>query len=197
MRFFNMMIHHAFAFLSLLTLTIAYILYLRGIFYHGIKPHMFSWLIWCILTGIAFFAQYTSGAGAGAFAAGYSSIISFFIFILSLFKGEKHITKSDYVALSAALISIPIWRMTHQPLYAIIMITCIELFAFWPTFRKTWIRPYQESISLYILSAIKSIFVLLALQDYNWVTVLYPFALIFTNGIFAALVMYRRKQLAQ
>src|SRR3989338_2251804 len=56
-----------------------YFPYLKGILSGKIKPHVFSWLIWVITTGIAFLGQIYGNAGAGAWVTG----IAFFFFIIT------------------------------------------------------------------------------------------------------------------
>lgn len=41
----------------------SYIAYIRSIFAHQTQPHIFSWSIWTLTTGIAFFAQVAGGGG--------------------------------------------------------------------------------------------------------------------------------------
>jgi hypothetical protein len=43
-----------------------YFFYFRDIFASKTKPHAFSWLVWAVLTGIAFFGQLSDNAGPGA-----------------------------------------------------------------------------------------------------------------------------------
>ena len=40
--------------------------YLKNTIKHKIKPHFISWLIWSIITAIAFFSQLEKGAGPRA-----------------------------------------------------------------------------------------------------------------------------------
>ncbi|OIN87962.1 MAG: hypothetical protein AUJ12_00035 [Alphaproteobacteria bacterium CG1_02_46_17] len=53
------------------------------------KPHIFTWVIWTLLTAIAFFIQYLEGAGSGAWSGGISTVLCFAILIASVRHGEK------------------------------------------------------------------------------------------------------------
>ena len=184
-----------FGFLGLLALTIgliSYIPYFRGILANKTKPHAFSWFIWGLLTAIAFFAQVTSGAGPGAWVTGFSAIVCFIIVGFALVKGEKKITPSDWATFIAALATLPIWYATDNPLYAIILITLIDALGFYPTFRKSWHKPQEEVTVTYSLSAVKFAIALGALQNLNWTTALYPASLVFMNGAFVIMVLWRR-----
>src|SRR6185312_14871726 len=95
---------------------IAYIPYFRDIFANKTKPHALSWLIWSILTGIAFFGQVVGGAGAGAWVNGFSTVMCFVVFIFGLVKGRANIIFIDWICLAGAGIAILFWFITKGPL---------------------------------------------------------------------------------
>lgn len=74
---------------------LGYIPYYRDIFAGRTKPHVFSWFVWGLVTGIAFFAQIMAGGGAGAWVTGFTSALCTSIAIIALYKGENTITKID------------------------------------------------------------------------------------------------------
>ncbi len=80
-----------------------YFFYFRSIFRGITKPHIFTWLVYGVLDVIVFAAQIIKGAGPGAWALGFSAIVCFIIAVLALYWGEKHITKSDWLAFSVPL----------------------------------------------------------------------------------------------
>src|SRR3989338_9631999 len=83
---------------------VGYMPYFREMFLGKTRPHVFSWFVWGLLTGIAFFAQIAKGGGAGAWVTGFSAIICFCIAVLAFFYGEKQITKSDWFSFAGALL---------------------------------------------------------------------------------------------
>ncbi|MFY9463166.1 MAG: hypothetical protein WAP52_03200 [Candidatus Sungiibacteriota bacterium] len=174
---------------------IGYIPYFRDIARGKTKPHIFSWLVWGILTGIAFFAQVSKGAGPGAWVTGISALFCTIIAIVAFFRGEKDITALDWFYFASALIGLLLWELTANPLFAILLITLIDIFAFVPTFRKAYNKPQEETLSLYTLSALKFAVGLAALQAYNLTTWLYPASLVITNGLFAVMLTVRRHTL--
>jgi hypothetical protein len=78
---------------------VSYIPYFRDIFVGKTKPHLFTWLVWTLLSAIAFFGQIFNQGGAGAWVTGVIAIVSGIIFILAIFTGEKEITFSDKFSL--------------------------------------------------------------------------------------------------
>ncbi len=172
----------------------SYFPYLFDVYKGKTRPHTFSWLIWTVLTFIAYFAQISDGGGIGAWATGVSGIMMFSIFVSSIFKGEKEITISDKFSLGAALVAILIWYLTSTPLFSLILVVGIDLLGFYPTFRKSFAKPHQETITTYLLTSVKYVLGIIALENYTLVTVLFPlYDAIVNISLVILLLFFRRK----
>lgn len=171
-----------------------YIPYFIGLYRKQLKPHVFSWLLWGLLTGIAFFAQIAAGAGPGAWITGFTTLFLLIITLISLSHGEKNITRSDWASFIIALLAIPLWYVTNDPLWSVILVTAIDALAFYPTFRKSWHQPWQDSATTFFISSVKWIPALMALEIFNLTTALYPASLVIMNGAFVAMLLYRRQK---
>lgn len=176
---------------------IGYVPYFRTIFNGKTKPHAFTWLVWGVLTGIAFVGQVVGEGGAGAWVTGFTALVSFTIFALALVKGKKDFPKADWLCLGGCILALALWAFTNDPLSAIILITVIDALAFAPTFRKSHSKPYSEPAFTYALSGLKFLIALFALQELSLVTVLYPASLVIMNGAFVILLLVQRKRLAK
>jgi len=177
---------------SVLCAAIGYGSYIRSVLRNRTKPHLFSWGVWTLLMGIVFFAQMEKGAGAGGWVTGFSAAACLVIAILSITRGEKHITRSDWLALVGALITIPVWRITHDPLWAVILATAIDAMAYYPTFRKSYAKPYEENVPTYTIDTFKWIVALFALGSYSTTTMLYPLFLLGANSCLVGMILWRR-----
>lgn len=187
------------SFLGLLAVVIGligYVPYFRTIFNGKTKPHAFTWLVWGILTAIAFVGQVVGKGGSGAWVTGFTAFMSFIIFILALAKGKKDFPLADWLCLGGCMVGLALWAITGDPLAAIILITVIDMLAFAPTFRKSYSKPYTEPAFTYTLSGLKFVVALFALHELSATTVLYPASLVLTNGLFVAMVLVQRKRLA-
>ena len=173
----------------------SYVPYIKGILNNQIKPHAFSWLVWGLLTTIAFFGQLVGNAGAGAWVTASTAIICFVVFVLSLFRGEKKFVLFDWHALIASFVALILWVFTKNPLYSVILVTFIDALGFLPTFRKGYNKPEEESSVLWIASAVKYTLGLIALKSYSVITWLFPASLVVTNLAYVVMILYRRKQL--
>jgi hypothetical protein len=176
---------------------LSYIPYFRDIATSKTKPHAFSWLVWSILTGIAFFAQITKGGGAGSWINAGTAIMCFAVFVLAVFKGEKNIKSADLWSLVGAGVGLVLWSLTKDPLSAVILVTIIDALGFLPTFRKSYDKPYEETLSTFMVSTIKYAISLVALRTYSITTWLFPASLVLTNGLFVLLLVIRRNKSAK
>jgi hypothetical protein len=172
-----------------------YVPYLIGMYRGWVHPHLFSWLVWSLLTGISFFLQTGDGAGPGAWVTGVTAVLCVFITLWSIRVGEKNITRSDWTAFIAALAAIPVWLAAGSPLLAMVLVTAIDALAFWPTFRKSWMKPWDEALSEYVVATIKFGIALFALEHISVVTALYPAALVFMHAAFIVMALLRRRAL--
>ena len=171
---------------------IGYIPYFKDIYIGKTKPHAYSWLIWTILTGIAFVGQTTDKAGAGAWVTGVTSLACLTIFCLALKRGEKNVTTSDKLSLCGAGIALLLWYVTSSPLWSIILVTIITVLGYYPTMRKSYRKPYEETMATYIMHVIKFVIGIIALQNYTIITISYPAALILMNVSFVGFLINRR-----
>ena len=180
-----------------ITLTfIGYIPYLRDVIHGRTKPHIYSWFLWGFVTLIAFALQVSAGGGIGSFVTLAASLMCLAVFVLGIrAKGKKDIKKLDTIFFILAFVALGFWLIAKQPVISIILATGIDLIAFAPTIRKSWNKPESETLSLYFLSSFRFVLAVFALQTYTFVTMLYPVAWIFGNGLFAAMLYIRRKQL--
>lgn len=181
-----------FAILSLIISLMAFYPYLRDIFLGKTKPHVYTWLIWTITQGTAVFALWYGGGGWGAVELTVGTFLVFIIFLFSLKRGTKNITKSDTVILFVALLSIFIWWKLNNPIFAVIMVSLIDLFGYIPSYRKCWNEPWSETLSTWALFALGNIFAIFALNEYNILTLTYLITIIIGNFILVAISLLRR-----
>ncbi|MAQ99597.1 MAG: hypothetical protein CMI00_03565 [Oceanospirillaceae bacterium] len=176
---------------------IAFFPYIRSVLKGRVRPHMFSWLIWGLATGSVFFAQLADGAGAGAWPIGFSGMLTFLIGGLAWLKrADVTITRSDWVFFITALAALPIWYLTSDPLWAVIILTGIDLLAYGPMLRKTWHQPWSESLTFMLLFGMRNYLVLFALEHYSLTTVLFPAATAVALSATVAMIVWRRNRLS-
>jgi hypothetical protein len=181
------------AFAIALTL-IAFLPYIRSIITGTVRPHVFSWVIWGTTTFVVFLAQLEDNAGAGAWPIGVSGTITILVAGLAYLKrGDVSITGADWFFLLAALSSLPFWYFTADPLWAVVILTIVDLFGFGPTIRKAYNFPQSESVLFFVLFMTRNILVLAALENYSLTTVLFPAAMAATCFLLILIIAFRRR----
>lgn len=118
-----------------------------------------------------------------------------FIAGVALFVGEKNITRSDWLAFCGALLAIPVWLATSDPLAAIFVLIAIDILTYYPTIRKSWTDPWGEPPLSYFWAGSRYFFALFAVPVMNWDTMIYPFFLMASDWGFALYVLWRRYKL--
>jgi hypothetical protein len=171
-------------------------LYIRDILRGNTKPHTYTWLIWSIVTTIAFLGQWVSGGGPGSWATGVAAMVTIVTLLLSLHGnyGTKDITNFDKVCLLLASLSILPWLLTKNVLWSVLLATFIDLIAFIPTMRKTWHAPRSESLGSMYADAVKHSLSIVSMSSYSLVTIVYPAAVLLTKFVIIGEIIYLRNR---
>lgn len=169
--------------------------YLRDIIRRKTCPHLFTWLIWSLIGVITVTAQAWDHAGIGVWVTIFSTMKCVAVALLSFKYGEKKITRGDWISLAACLFSIPLWLMTGDPLLSVLLLLAIEMVAFYPTYRKTWHKPFEETLFAYNIASLQFAFGLCALENYTIVTTLGGLSVVVQNSVFVLYALSRRRAL--
>ena len=174
-----------------------YIIYITSIFRGATKPHVFTWLIYALVDVIVFAAQLVEGGGPGAWATALGAFGNAAIFLLALRFGEKRVMTLDRVCLLGALLGIVLWQITSNPLTAVVVLTITNTLAVVPTIRKSYWRPFEESISIWGLDIARFGLALFALSTFNSTTALFPAGVVVTNSVLVGMILLRRRALGR
>lgn len=173
-----------------------FIPYINSILKGKTKPHVFSWIIWGLTTFIVFLAQWKSKGGAGSWPIGVSGSITIGVAILSYLKrSDISFSKMDFLFFITALLSIPVWFFTSDPVWAVIILTIVDLLGFGPTFRKSYDFPREENVSFYTLFFVRNVLAIGALENYSVTTVLFPLSICIACITLVIMILWRRFRL--
>ena len=186
-------IHEIFGAASVLLQFTCLVPYFIGIFQKRIKPHGFTWMLWALLSGITFAVQLHQHAGAGAWLSAINMTVDACIAILAFRYGTFTIARSDWMVLVLALMAIPLWLLTANPLWSVLIVCGINILASWPTFRKSWYRPQDEFTLTFFLGGIAAFLSIAALHYMAITTWLYPTVIGVSNMALVTLILYRRR----
>lgn len=174
---------------------VSFVPYIWQILRRKTEPHLYTWLIWSITFSIAGAGVWFGGGGLIQ-SLGFllSAVLVFAVSILSFWYGTKNITTSDGVVLVLALASIFVWVGLDNPVLAVLMATGIDLIGYLPTYRKSFVEPRSENLLTWVGFTIAPFLGLLALHEYNLMTVVYSAATLVANVVLIALLLVRRNQ---
>ncbi len=175
--------------------SVSYAPYFRDVFRGKTKPHAFSWLVWGTLSAVGFGIGVTNGGGPGAWQLGFSVVACTAIFFLALQRGEKDIRRSDWACLAGSAVAGVLWLVVDSAVLSVILITVIDGLGFIPTFRKSYQKPWQETLSTQVIGCTRHGLSLLALSSVSLATALYPFSLFAVLLAFSLFLIIRRRQL--
>lgn len=168
--------------------------YVRSVLRGTTKPHVFSWIIWGSTTLIVFAAQLADGGGIGAWPIGFSGAVTIYVAGLAYTKrSDITITRTDWVFLLAAATALPCWYLTADPLWAVVILTAVDVMGFGPTFRKAVSRPFDEQLTFFVLMAARNATAAVALEHYSLTTLMFPVVMAAVCIAFIATVLYRRR----
>ena len=138
------------------------------------KPHLYTWISIFLITSIVAYIQVIGGAGVGAIPTILGVIIDGVILFYCFRFGTKDIVFIDKICLAISIIGVVAYAILNdKPVISLIIVTIAEVISFIPTFRKTRNDPYSESLTSYYFLMVKLVLILVALQNYNVLTVSY------------------------
>jgi len=178
---------------------LAFVPYIRSIVQGKTRPHVFSWLIWGSTTFVIFLAQLADRGGAGAWPMGVSGLITLYIAYLAYVHQRRSdvlaftINRVDWLFLGVSLLALPLWAVTANPLWAVMVLTVVDVLGFGPTFRKAYSQPYSEHLLFYATITLRNLLATVALAHYSLTTMLFPLTMAIICVIFIMMVLYRRR----
>lgn len=182
--------------LAVIITLVSFIPYFYYIFKKQVKAHAITFFIWTLTVGGIATSQWMEGAEQGAWTTTVVFFGVFLIFLLSCFYyGERNIVPFDWGCLAFALLGWSLWLFTNAPLYAVIILTLVDMTAIMPTYRKAYLEPEQESVIFYFLGTLNYVIGLGAFAVYNSINLIYPIMIILVNSTFMAMLIYRRKKM--
>ena len=188
-----MVVKECFSLLAMALIIPSFLSYLYSVYRQNCSPHFFTWVIWSLTTTTVFFAQWVGHGGFGAWPTGLSCAVTWLITAIAYFQSnDLKMTNIDAFCLFASAVSVLTWVITDSPLWAVIIITLVDLLGFIPALREAYYDPLHENVGFFVLFIIRSCLSLLALESYSITTVLFPAAVSLMSLVFVVMVKWRQ-----
>jgi len=158
------------------------------------EPHMVTWMLLGIITSLAFVVQLQQGAGFDAVPLGVAGAMNFVNCLAGRKQATYRIVWTDVVCGIVALAAVVQWRLSEDPLRAVLFLSAASLVAFWPTVRKAASSPNSETLSTYQRNTIRYLLVVLAIEHMTLTSVLYPAIWVGVNALFSIYLVSRRRR---
>ncbi|HEV3245458.1 MAG TPA: hypothetical protein VG102_03795 [Candidatus Paceibacterota bacterium] len=171
------------------------VMYVSTVVRGNTKPHLYTYILWSIVTCLLFAGQFVSGAGAGSWASLVAALATIAVVPLCAKFGTRDITFGDAIALTCGVVTILPWILTKNPLWSVILANLIDMWAIVPTLRKTWNDPSSEPLLPWLLTQAKHILAIAALSSYSITTYLYPVQAFCMNAILICIILFKKRKL--
>lgn len=178
----------------------AFTLYSVGVWQGRIKPQRVTWFIWS-LVGLAAYVTYNTAAtdGESRWAAIYTFLDPFFIFLISLFKSngaKKKLDREEVLCLLGALFCLTLWfvfKDNHSMIvFALVLVLAVDWIGAWPTIKEAKQSPGADRPAAWLCCVGVYGSSLLMLESYTFANVILPVSMgIITGSIALPLVIHR------
>lgn len=160
------------------------------------KPNRTSYGIWMVIGIINLCAYIASGEKETIWFVISGALFPLIIFLLSFRYGEKCWHRSDTWCLCLALFAIVIWKLTGNPILALISGLVADALAVIPTLIKIKRDPNSENLLSWSFGLTSSVFNILAVKEWTWsngIYTIYMFLSITLIIVPLAVLQYRNK----
>lgn len=106
--------------------------------------------------------------------------------------GARDITWHDKVMLGAALLALPLWLLAKEPTLSMLLLVSADIFGMIPSVRKTWKKPYSETLPMWLLNGLRHALSIFALGSFSVITLANPIVWTIANLGFCVMVLLRR-----
>jgi hypothetical protein len=125
-----------------------------------------------------------------------SFIQALIIFTISIKHGEGGLNKIDITAFVISMLGIIAWQTTQDAVYGLIFSLLADFVGTYPTIRKSFISPFEESYIFYGIDVIASWLNIVALNGIYTIDTIYSWYLLLINLIVTLIIIVRRKMIS-
>lgn len=162
----------------------------------GVRPNIVTWFTWSIINAINMAAAFSDGAVQTGLYTMLLLVATLGVVVAGLRHGIKKYTRFDIICQIVALLGIPVWLMTSDPVWAVVIIMSVDLAGGLPTLVHAWQKPHEELWQTFALSAIGGALMVAILTRYDFIALAMPLYVFVMDSAIIFSILYRRKALA-
>jgi len=153
---------------------LGYVPYVKRVLDGSVRPERASWLIWAVLTCIAFFSLMAEGARGSLWMPAMAGVGAIVVFALSIKYGMGGLAQRDTVALMMAAAGLAAWWFTKDAAYALLVTIAVDAIAAVLTAWKSFEHPDTEAYSTYLTWSASGLLSTISIRRLDTIVILYP-----------------------
>jgi hypothetical protein len=169
--------------------------YVRDVVDGTTRPHRGSWLIWAVTASVVYASQRADGATWSLIMAGAQAVLTAFVFLLAIRRGEGGMGARDASLIVLAAAGVAGWIVVDEPLVATACVIAADLIAAGLMVPKTYRDPSSETFATYALASVGGVLAAGAVGTGDPSLLLYPLYFCAITGAIALLIAQRRARL--
>ena len=166
--------------------------YVRDILRGTTRPHRGTWFIWGMLAIVVFVSQRADGASWSLVMAGTQAVLTTFIFVLAIRRGEGGLSATDGLLIAIAAGGMAAWVVIDEPLLATACVIAADLIAAAMMVPKVHRDPGSETLVTFALAGAGGALAAGAVGAADASLLCYPVYYCLVNWALALLIHVRR-----
>lgn len=170
--------------------------YVKDMLYGNTRPNAVSYVLWAITGIIAVLAQVSAGASwslAFLIALTFNACLIAFLSLRGY--GYKKYTALDWSCLLLAIASLVLWKITENPVVALVLSVVGDFFAALPTIAKAYKDPNSELAFGWFLVVIASSLSILSSTKWNTANLIVPMYSLGESALITWLVYFGQRKI--
>jgi len=169
--------------------------YLRDTLHGTTRPQRGTWLIWGVLAIVALISQRADGASWSLIMAAAQAVLTTFIFVLSIRRGEGGMSAGEVLIIAIAFSGVVGWMLADEPVVATACVVAADLIGVALMVPKTYRDPHSETLATFALASLGGALAAGAVGRIDLALLLYPLYFFVANGAISVLIYSRRAAL--
>ena len=166
--------------------------YVRDILRGTTRPHRGTWFIWGMLAIVVCVSQRADGASWSLVMAGTQAVLTTFIFVLAIRRGEGGLSTGDRLLIAIAGAGVAAWVVVDEPFVATACVIAADLIAAAMMVPKVHRDPGSETLMTFALAGAGGALAVGAVGAADVSLLCYPVYYCLVNWALALLIHHRR-----